>query len=706
MPHSLLKLLPGVDTIKTLVLNEAAVSLCSNIRYAIDRSGLGLVQKLGGWLRFFPTAMPAIVRALWAWQDTNSRKWLAVGTDETTPGNGSFLGVINNGVLKDITPQVRQDNVTVDFSTTTGSDLVAILDTGSNVTDFDAVFIPTHVAVGGIIVFGFYQCIGASTNTFQIQLTDTLGNPVYATATEANGGAVAVFDTLINDSQVTVTLIDHGFARGDTFPVLVETAVGGLSLSGNYIINEIVDADTFRIIAGNEASSTDTKPINGGDVRLNFYLGAGPSPTGRGYGVGGYGTGGYGSGAVGPAPGPTNNTLSTTDWTIDNFGDIMVACPVNMDFGAPDNVSYIGGPIYWWSPITSSPSPLAIAQAPISNMGCFVGMPQRQVIAWGSTENGVPDPLLLRWCDIGNLFNWIGSPTNRAGRFRLSSGSYIVAGLRIGQQNIIFTDVGYWSMQYTGGQGVYSIVEMATGCGLIARKAAAALGSTLYWMGAQQFYRGSGEAIVCPIRDQIFQNLDTENAYKIRIAVNSLFGEITWYYPSLSGGTGEIDSYVKLNTLLPDGAGWDYGGIARTAWINQSVLGPPIGAGVDRLLYQHETSNDADGAAMVSYFRTGYFVLSEADMLVFIDELWPDMKWGQADGSSQNAQLQLTFYVREYPNGPDEIYGPYDLSATVQTIIPRLRGRLLSIEFRSSDVGSWWRLGGLRYRASPDGKYL
>ena len=67
MAHSSLKLIPGVDVTKTPVLNEAAISVSQLIRFAIDRSGLGLVQKLGGWTRFFPTA-------IWAGMNTASKR--------------------------------------------------------------------------------------------------------------------------------------------------------------------------------------------------------------------------------------------------------------------------------------------------------------------------------------------------------------------------------------------------------------------------------------------------------------------------------------------------------------------------------------------------------------------------------------------------------------------------------------------------------
>ena len=71
MPHAALQLVPGVDVNRTPALNEAAISSSNLIRFIPDRQGFGLVQKLGGWTTYYPNQIDSIVRALWAWEDTN-----------------------------------------------------------------------------------------------------------------------------------------------------------------------------------------------------------------------------------------------------------------------------------------------------------------------------------------------------------------------------------------------------------------------------------------------------------------------------------------------------------------------------------------------------------------------------------------------------------------------------------------------------------
>ena len=80
------------------------------------------------------------------------------------------------------------------------------------------------------------------------------------------------------------------------------------------------------------------------------------------------------------------------------------------------------------------------------------------------------------------------------------------------------------------------------------------------------------------------------------------------------------------------------------------------------------------------------------------------MKWGYY-GGAQNATVNLTFYVANYPGDTPKTYGPYPLYQGTKFISPRFRGRLVSIGIMSNDVGSFWRIGNIRYRLEPDGKF-
>jgi hypothetical protein len=691
MPHSSVKLIPGVDQNRTTALNEAAISTSNLIRFVPDRQGIALVQKLGGWTKFFGSKISSIVRNLWAWEDTNSQSYLAVGAEQS-------LSYILNGSQKDITPRVRTDNVTVSANTVTGSNIVTFNETGSNLTNYDFVFFDTQICVGGLYINGLYQIYNPTNdaNSFQIYAVDIFGNPVYATSTVTAGGVVPQFTVSVASAVVTVTAPNHGYSVGSTFPVLVSTTISGVTLYGNYLVNSVT-TNTFTISANNTPTATTTAYMNGGQARYSFYIGTPPGLIGQGYGIGGYGIGGYGTGIQ---TSPPTGTISTQDWTLDNWGQILMACPLN-------------GPVYQWSPIGGTINASIVPNCPVANSGMLVAMPQRQVVAWGSTFNGLQDPLLIRWSDVNDFTSWIGSVTNQAGSYRLPKGSKIVGAIQAPQQTLVWTDLSIWSMQYVGQPFVYQFNELGTGCGLIGRKAATSLNGVVYWMSQSQFFvmSGSGpQPLACPIWDVIFQDLDTNNLDKIRVAANSRFGEISWFYPT-TGNSGEINAYIKYNTVLNQ---WDYGTMARSAWINQSVLGPPIGADPNtRYIYQHETSPDADGQPLNASFSTGFFALQEADVKTFIDQVWPDMRWGYYGGTADGqtiyqtptAQIEITFYVADYPGQTPLVYGPYTVTQNSTYITPRFRARLMSIGISSNDVGSFWRLGDIRYRFQPDGKF-
>ena len=950
MPHQSLKLIAGVDQNRTPALNETAISYSNLIRFIPDRQNIGLVQKLGGWTRYLTTPISSVVRCLLAWEDTNGRSWLGVGAETSL----SVVTGAPNGVPKPITPQTTTVDVAVLASTTlttpasTSTNFLATLNaTNSGLDQYDSVYIKTQISVGGVVLFGVYPVIPVSTNQFEVQITNTLGQPLsaaFATTTLSvssvswalvsgvntatlnytgpytftlgsvinvtglvstnpspgfngsfivtastttsvsyaldtdpgtrtsggtidNYGNVPIFDFTVGSAAITVTLANHGYSVGSTFPALTPTTANNVTLSGNLDVSAVTDpvtgatsSSSFTIVGPGAVTSTPTLSATGDGTyatltfsssvttpigstivvsnvapsgyngtyvvtatgtasgtnyvryantttaaqttsgslyvkrtRLNsnqattttpngfaeyvYYNGVGPLASNVGYGVGGYGGsssfsitgatisgttatvnfsgsytapigsyinvsgvtptgyngswvvtvsssgqvkyeiptstpgtsgtggvvaygGGYGSGV--PPTSGAGTSITAVDWTLDNWGETFLACPL------------LGG-IYEWSPTVNNDVATIIPQAPPINDGMFVSMPQRQIIAWGSTFNGVQDLLLIRWCEVNDYNSWIALPTNQAGSFRIPKGSRIVQCIQGPQQGLIWTDLGCWAMQYVGLPYVYQFNELGTGCGLIGRKAAGSMGGVVYWMGQSQFFKLSGngvEPILCPVWDVIFQDLDRNNLDKIRVAANSRFNEISWYYPTQSNG-GEINAYVKYNIGLNQ---WDYGTLSRTAWINESVLGPPIGAGIlpggtGNYLIQHETSTDgttADGTAypLDSFFETGYFALSEADVKMFIDPVWPDMKWGYY-GGSQGANVKLTFFATDYAGTAPTQYGPFTLTEATTFVTPRLRGRLVAIKIEGdpTQVGAFWRLGNMRYRIQQDGKY-
>jgi len=677
MPFADVRLIPGIDREKTQTLNQAGYSFSSFIRWKE-----GLAQKIGGWIKFYNFAVGGVPRDMHAWQDLNETGRLSVGT--TTE-----LDVITNGFLQRITPQQFLSSFSPSFDTTSSSPNVDITDNNiTDVTTFDSVFFYTPVSVGGLILSGLYPIsISLGTHKYRIVAKQN------ATASVTGGGTVPSFTTVSGSATVSVTLADHGLSAGDTINFPIPTTVGGVTILGTYIAVSITSTSVFTIVADQTASSSTSVSMNSGNAEILYDITLGPTSSGTGYGIGPYGDGGYGTGTT--TGNQTGTPINARDWTSDNWSDYLLTCPTN-------------GGIYYWKPNGGFQNVQLAPNAPAFNGGIFVAMPAQILVAWGSTSTqniGVDqDPLLIKWSDQLDFQNWTPSTETQAGSYRIPTGSKIVGGLQGPQSALIWTDLDVWAMQYVGYPLVFGFNKIGASCGLISSHGAAQLGGIVYWMGMSNFFAltGSGATpIPCPIWDEVFQDLDTTNAYKCRAAANTVFNEVWWFYPSLSGGTGENDSYVKLNVV--EGS-WDYGPLARSAWIDQSVLGNPIGASPTGLIYQHEEGEDADGQPINWSFTTGYWTVGDGQNIAFVDWFLPDMRFGTVNGP-QTASVQIQFHAQYYPGGSVTNSPTYTFTQNTPYLNPRIRGRQIAMTVSGNDIGSFVRLGLNRYRWAPDGKY-
>jgi hypothetical protein len=742
---------PGVNVEKTPVALRAGISASSLIRFRDS-----LVQKLGGWLAFYPFNVAGVPRDLHAWQDLNGNKYLGVGT--TTQ-----LVAIRNGVLGDISPQTLTSDLPPIISTTSGSPIVNITDANaSGITTNDSVFFNVPVSHGGLILFGFYQVtLVTGLTSFEItaatNATITETNPTATNATTASGNptlhfaatpawvqnfmvvadittpsaipagtyvtgeagttvtmsnnaagagvgngdnivftSIPIFLTTTGSSVVSVKLINHNLAIGATFMLQIATVVGGLTLLGAYQVTAIVDANTFQISGAAQAATTATVAMNNGQMELVYYIALGPPPAGTGFGLGGFGSGGFGVGTSTTAL--VGADLAAIDYTLDNWGEIFIACPKNRG-------------IFYWDPTSGFSNAQIIPGAPVFNAGAFVSTSEQILVAFGSSvaENiGVQQQsLLVQWSDAGNFFQWTPLPTNQAGNFVIPIGSAIVAGAAVSNQNLLWTDLDLWAMNYLGPPLVFGFNKIGAGMGAVSAHAVQQLRGSAIWMSRTNFcgYTANGAQVIpCPVWDAVFQNLNTDFLQNIRSMPNTAFNEAGWLFPSADSDSGENDSYVKFN-IIENGAPWDIGigALNRSAWIDQSVLGFPIGATSSGGIFQHETSPDANGSPVMASFTTGYFFLEEGENFVIVDQVLPDFKWSTFTGDA-SAQIQLSFNVIGYPNDTPITYGPYLVTSTTKFISTRFRGRMMSITVSSSDIGSFWRLGSCKYRYAPAGR--
>lgn len=679
MPFETLRIIPSVDVEKTLADNAQGISDSNFIRWR-DK----IPEKRGGCTLYANTQFNGYVTDLHGWQGLNGQKYLGIGTETN-------LYVYSNNYANDITPRYETTNVAPNITSTAGSNSFIVDDpTFSPVSVYYSVVFNTPVSIGGIVLSGAYKINSLTGGTSYEILASQNAVPTIT------GGVLPEFTSTSGSSLIDVNLQGHTYLLGQIVSFDVPTVVGGVTIYGNYIVNSSVPGTSFNFIAQNSATSSEVVYMNNGDLNLTYWILLGPLPPGSGYGIGSYGGGGYGTGVVPPEP-ETGSQLQAKDYYLDNWGETLIISPE-------------GYPIFTWSPISGFQNAGMITTGPLQNLGAFVAMPQQQIMAWGSTYTGISDPLQIRWSDVGNYNDWVPSVTNQAGGYHIPTGSIIRRGFQGPTQQYWWTDIDLYVAQYTGPPFVYGFNKIGTGCGLIASKAVSQLGSTVYWMSQKQFFMTSGsnapQPIPCSVWDFVFQNMDWTNVDNVEAASNSQFNEISWFFPSVNSPNGENDSYVCYNTLYNE---WDYGSLARTAWIDQSVLTlpngqhGPIAAGTDGYIYMHETSNDNAGVPIDASFKTGYFSLTNGNDLVFVDWVLPDMKWGQYS-QAQTASVKITFNVTDYAGQTPTAYGPFTFTKDTPYIEPRFRGRFVQIVVESTDAGSFWRLGSIRYRYATSGR--
>lgn len=704
-----IRLVPGFDREMTPTLAQANI-----IDGAFVRWKEGLWEKMGGWVRYYPNSLGAIARAIWGWQDVNLNLRLAYGT-------APFLKVLTAGALIDITPQNTTTNTAIGtnpatqatFTTVLGQTSVTVTDPNiSNPSINNWVDIQTPVAIGGIVLYGLYQIASVISST-----SYTIVSGVPATANAGPAGALMTFQTTASSTLVQLTLANHGLQAGSSIAIRVPITIGGVTISGNYLVQPqpAVTATQFDLIASAPATVAGPTAQNGGNVRFVYYITIGPQSPYSGWGVGAWGAGGWGTGTS--LPSGSGTPITATDWSLLNWGEILIANPA-------------GGGIYQWGPESSLLNGQLIGQGPAVADGVFLATPQQILVAWGvaSGQNnqtgligtvaniGVLNPLRLVWTDAGNFNVWTAASNTFAGGFNLSSGSRIVRGIQAANQFLIFTDVGIWSGTYVGQPLVFSIVEVMKGCGLIGRKAVGIFGTAVYWMSQNQFFQmasgGVPQPMPCSVWDKVFQNLNRSFVQNIRFYVNEPFNEIGWFYPSAASVGGENDSYVKFDAVQ---GLWDYGPMGRSAWIGQGILGTPIGTSngtngeMSGLIYQHEQGADADGSPINWFLQTGDAVLGTGDEFQLIDYVIPDQRYGK-EGQPQTAVCSYTFFGKGFPsdgqagNNPIVTQGPYTVSQVTPFVEPRLRARMVSMRIQGGDLGSFIRGGLIRYRAAPDGR--
>ena len=700
MPLQKLQFRPGLNREGTDYSNEGGWYDGDKVRF---RSGFP--EKIGGWTQVSAYQFNGVCRALWVWLDADA----GAGNSYIGVGTNTKYYIYFGGTYNDVTPIVQTDVLTNPFTTVNLSTTVTVTDATYNPSVGDFVTFSGGTAVGGLTISGDYQVQTAPSPT-----TYTITAASAATSGATGGGTVTA--QYEYPSGLNVYTIGTGWGAGpwgrstwgsgyplgigeqlrlwsnDNFGAnLVIAPRGGPIFYWQDDLSVSSRAQSISSLANTTTSLTDLCTFGSGVSTITVSNANAPYIypymyiTGTGIPTGTYVTSAYVTG-------------STT-------------CPISSTTTLASSGSYAFS--------------YAGSFAPVATYQVITSAIQEFVIAFGSNSYspGTPgttfNPMLVRWSDQANPYQWVPQIANQSGEYLLTNGSYIMCARTTRQEILVWTDSCIYSMQYLGAPYVWGFQVLMNNITIMAPDSAITINNITYWMGKDRFYMYSGrvEVLPCALRQYIYDDINQDQAYQVFAASVEGFNEVWWFYVSKSSGGTSIDKYVVYNYL---DRVWYYGTMARTAWIQTGTQPYPIAADYNGRLLYHENGTDdlatSSTQPINAYCQSSDFDIGDGHNFGFVWRILPDVNF---NGSTTN-QPYVTMTVKPRQNS-GTAYGAADNPAvqslqnyttipqyTVQQfsgqVYTRLRGRQMSFRIESNSLGVAWQLGSPRIDVRPDGR--
>jgi len=487
-------------------------------------------------------------------------------------------------------------------------------------------------------------------------------------------------ETTNTSTTIIINDVAHGSAQGDyvTFTDATSANFVDSEVNANHEIT-FIDVDSYSIEVATPATGTDST-TGGSGIDAAYELSIGSTSSVFSYG---FGSGQWGMETWGDARSTSTNAISLRYWSLDHFGEDLVA-------------THESGRIYKWVAANGvGTRAVLISESPDYNDLVLVTNPDRHLIAFASAESaGDQDFMLVRWADQETTNDWTSTATNTAGFQLLSGGSKLLSAIRSQNTTLLWTDTSLHAMQYIGPPFTFGFHEIATNCGAIGKQSVIAHNSVNYWMGTSDFYIYDGvvKPLPCSLHRYVFKDLNKVQGDKVVAGLIKEFHEIIWFYPSLD--SDENDRYVVYNYLQDI---WYHGSLSRTAWIDSELSDYPQGINTAGTMFNHETTVNDNGAAMAPYIESSEFDIEQGDRFYFIRRCLPDM--AIAAGS-----VNYTFKTRRYPHSTQVTDTTLSVSSTTEKLDTRIRTRQLAIRIDSDQIGDDWRMGLSRIDLRPDGR--
>lgn len=670
----------------------------------------GNPEKIGGWQRLSNNTYLGTARSLVNWTSLVNNNYLGIGT------NLKYY-IEEGGGYSDITPIRKVVNPmpgptppgtgnpfscaysTLDANITATQQTIPLVDASS------------FPSTGGVIKIG----------TEEIAYSSISAGTLQGAVRGFNGTTAAAHSSAdpVTCSTIVVTDPNHGAIKNDFVTFSGASGFDAFAagdLNKEHQIYQYISTGAYSInIEG--VFSTAVDDGGGGSVIADYQVTTGLDTyvIGLGWGADPWGSGGWG------LAGTTGVGQQLRLWAAENYGEDLI-------------FNQRQGPIFYWDATLGTTQRgifLSAASTAAGFSGTYVphttnqvniSPVERFVLAMGSNpyEPGNPntdfDPMIVRWSDQDNPFEWVPAVTNQSGEFRLSHGSYILSSLGTRQETLIWTDSALYTAQYLGPPYVWGFNVLAENISAISPNCMVTANNVTYWMGVDKFYTYSGrvDTLPCALRQYVFSDLNRDQGYQVFAGTNERYNEVWWFYCSQNSSI--VNKYVVYNYLENV---WYYGTLSRTAWLDSQLRDYPMAANYDNRINYHELgTDDVSGEApepITAYVQSADFDIGDGDKFAFVWRILPDINF--TGSYVDKPSVTMTLKPRRNAGAP---YSPADIP-TVQSqdnyttvrayniqqfngqVYTRLRGRQMALRVESTDLGVAWQLGSIRADIKPDG---
>ena len=546
------------------------------------------------------------------------------------------------------------------------------------------------------------------------------------TPLEAQLSGTATFDTVQGSADVIVNFTSHGLSNGryivfDTMSVTPNGFTAASTFTDNAFEVRDVTTHTFKITAPTVAVNPGGSAT--GSATVQPYVIVGPTFQTAGYG---WSTYLWGNSTWGTARTVSNVILDPGNWSLDNFGEVLVATihdgkTFTWDAGATNPRSIRA---------STSTSGFSTSANPTASRFTLVSDRDRHLFHFG-TETTIgntltQDPMFVRFSNQEDLNTYTPKATNTAGTFRLDTGNKIVSAIQGKDYVFVLTDSAAYVIQFVGPPFTFSVRQVGTHCGCIAQHAATYVNGAVYWMSGEGgffMYDGTVKALPCLVEDFVFTTrngdlgINYNSAATVYSAPNSLYTEVNWFYPK--AGSEQIDRCVTYNYQENC---WTTSSLARSTYQDQGVFNVPYATeynvtttpvthlinGVTNkygasIYYAHEVGTDqvnsSGTTAIAAFIRSGDFDIDDGELFMSMRRFMPDYKFLVGDS-------KVTLFISDFPSDiqTGSPLGPFTITSTTDKVDTRARGRLLSLKVENDAAGQTWRYGSFRMDAQPDGR--